>query len=801
MIVQLQNLTKIFLLLIFAFLGLNLTAQITYVDINASGNNDGSNWDNAYNDLTQALVSTLSGEIWVASGTYHPGGSNPDSLSAFIVFGDPALYGGFEGIETSIDQRDITANPTILSGDLNNDDLPNNFDSFKDDNTLHVIVVDTLEFTDQIVIDGFTIKGGDTTDDGDLDEYFWRGGGLFSYAPVQVSNCTFEGNFARSGSGCFIAAGASGSSFENCEFSSNMSSAQGAGIYMNGLVNIDILNCDFVGNATTRGALYPSGCVNVLVDNCLFHQNSAVSLDGFGGAFFNWQSTGVTLSNCDFTENVAGNGAAIYNDNRDILDLDPTALIIDNCNFEENGAVNWGGGAIYNWRTSYTVMNSNFFNNVAANSAGSIYNGGDDKNIVFNNNNYSNNSATFGAGITCYGFNSIYTISDCEFTGNEASTSGGACIVGFLANATFNDCLFQNNNANFGGGLYVQNDSTEVYFNGGSFTGNTAENTGGGIIISGSVPSIIDGVIFETNSANIAGAIGYNDNDDDASFIVKNCFFNFNSADTQGAGLNLNDVDAEVISCAFVNNICAGDGYGAAISNNVSNETATVNITNSTFADNLASLAVIGNWADTAVSTMVLQNNIFDNTSFNYVIEAGDPMVVSNGGNLCSDDSMLDILTDASDIHDLDPMFIDPDDFDYHLQEGSPCVGNGIEANAPLTDLEGTARFQTIDIGAYESPFMDPLGVEILTIENNGILQLSPNPTRAIGNIRFENKYIGEVNFKIIASDGRTIKSWKANKDNAIYQELITCDDLSLGHYQLVARFKEKVVQTALIIL
>ena len=45
------------------------SAQVTYVDANATGNSSGVDWANAFQDLTTALASTTQGEIWVAQST------------------------------------------------------------------------------------------------------------------------------------------------------------------------------------------------------------------------------------------------------------------------------------------------------------------------------------------------------------------------------------------------------------------------------------------------------------------------------------------------------------------------------------------------------------------------------------------------------------------------------------------------------------------------------------------------------------------------------------------------------------
>ena len=63
---------KILLSIILIVLGLIINAQITYVNLNATGANNGTSWTDAYTDLHSATYNTTSGEIWVAKGTYIP---------------------------------------------------------------------------------------------------------------------------------------------------------------------------------------------------------------------------------------------------------------------------------------------------------------------------------------------------------------------------------------------------------------------------------------------------------------------------------------------------------------------------------------------------------------------------------------------------------------------------------------------------------------------------------------------------------------------------------------------------------
>ncbi|MEM1216744.1 MAG: hypothetical protein AAGJ82_13705, partial [Bacteroidota bacterium] len=113
----------------------SLSAQV-YVNQTATGSNDGTSWTDAYTDLSAALSATSTGdEVWVAAGTYLPG----DNRNDFFRFPhDLQVYGGFNGTESALEDRDVNANTTILSGDLNGDDVQGNFTTNRTDNARHV---------------------------------------------------------------------------------------------------------------------------------------------------------------------------------------------------------------------------------------------------------------------------------------------------------------------------------------------------------------------------------------------------------------------------------------------------------------------------------------------------------------------------------------------------------------------------------------------------------------------------------------------------------------------------------------
>jgi hypothetical protein len=95
---------------------------VAYVNHAATGSNTGVSWANAFTSLQSALTSTCGtfSEIWVAQGLYKPGGT---PSATFTIHPGMSLYGGFGGTETTRAARSWAANVTVLSGDVDNNDV------------------------------------------------------------------------------------------------------------------------------------------------------------------------------------------------------------------------------------------------------------------------------------------------------------------------------------------------------------------------------------------------------------------------------------------------------------------------------------------------------------------------------------------------------------------------------------------------------------------------------------------------------------------------------------------------------
>lgn len=268
----------------------SFSGGIAYVKADATGQNSGTSWIDAFPTLHDALTAQrLCGgitEIWVASGIYKPAAVyNPDNSGpydprerTFYLDQNIKLYGGFSGTETAVNQRNISANPTILSGDL---DIPGD----NSDNAYHIIYMNGRtspgQITDAMVIDGFIFRDGNGN--GSLP---FQNGGAALY---------LEGSW---GGGC-------SPQISNCQFFANRASF-GAVMYN-----------DAFNGGTSSPQLF----------NCLFYDNLAT---GRGGVMYNAGGThgnsNPLIFHCTFSNNTAAGGSVMFNDSRDSGNSQPAII-------------------------------------------------------------------------------------------------------------------------------------------------------------------------------------------------------------------------------------------------------------------------------------------------------------------------------------------------------------------------------------------------------------------------------------------------------------------------------------------
>lgn len=814
-----------------------LQAQtIYYVKAGPGGGvSDGTSWATAFQTLEEAFAFAVSGQqVWVAAGTYRPTSQD----DGFVMAAGVSLYGGFAGTETALDQRDPAANPTILDGDRLGNDTPGNLGVNRSDNAIHVLQVQVGSGSaTKGFADGFIIQNGHTLTASGSPDFTLRGGGILAVAPLKVSNCLFRYNRAASGGGiAALAPDGEGLEVDNCIFEQNEATSQCAGVFMRDLNTASVKNSTFRNNTTNRGCVYPTNGVNIIVENCLFENNTAGA--NFGGGFFAWQSSYI-LRNCTFKNNMATSAAAIYNDGREggdfvrIYDctfdgntasnfgagfynwqgdyemkrctfINNTAnnaaaiyndgrefdseFVIDSCHFENNRGLSYGGTGLYAWKSRYTLRNSTFRKNEAASTGAAIYNS-DSTQFSIVKCQFSEGFSRFGAAMANYGGQCSGTIDSCAFESNTVQTSGGAVTVGFGAQVAVTNSKFEMNSARFGGAIFCQNDSTRLTIEKCDFLGNSAEVRGGALTVSAGIDVTASECLFIANVANNGGAINMlEDSLDLTKLTAHRCIFESNIANTQGGAIDLSGTDTELVNCLFSFNQNFGAGAGGAIINNAADgDTSPLRVVNCTFGENVGIIgAGIAQWqGGTGQAILYLQNSAFQNTGFdNYAVEDGAPTVQSLGGNVSSDGSFGAALNGAGDLSDTDPKFVDQNDLDFKLQPGSPCIDRGVSAGAPAIDLDGAPRIGAPDAGCYE---YGSIGVTAPTLDL--ALALSPSPAQERAFLTIDHEVAGRAILQAMDAQGRLVWNTTAFKPAGVWNCEVPISQWAPGHYYVRAVF------------
>lgn len=312
-----------------------------YVKTAASGSGDGSSWANASSDLQAMINAAAVGEsVWVAAGTYkpasHPTGCYDCNLPQDYTFQmrDVKLYGGFPatGNPTFAD-RDVNVHETILSGDLNGDDMITgtgnsvNFVNYTD-NAFHVVL--SIDETDNALLDGFTITGGNAYLDvygavyvEGQTVYQTEGGGLYANnSNLAVSNCKFIFNKAQYGGG--ISNRKATLTVSSSVLKQNFASVEGGGVCSTLAVKLVLKNCLISYNRSNSwAAAISSNRTEAEIRECIISENSCLN-DGVvrcsqkpssivntvvygnqvsGSKIFDLFMTNAKIANCTITKN------------------------------------------------------------------------------------------------------------------------------------------------------------------------------------------------------------------------------------------------------------------------------------------------------------------------------------------------------------------------------------------------------------------------------------------------------------------------------------------------------------------
>ena len=311
---------------------------VWFVDANNS-TGTGTSWSTAFPTIQAALAVVGDGEqIWIAEGTYTPGTSREWT---FLIPNLIHIYGGFEGTETSISERDVNAHPTILSGNVN--DTPDT-----DDDAYHVVTFTPFEWS-YSVLDGCTITRGMATGL-DTDENY--GGGVFiQTGALFINNCLITNNQADDRAGGIYVDGGSVFMVNTIVLDNTIEDLQSGGPGFE----------DWGGNG--GGAYILDG--TIVGRDVVFDNNSATS----GGGVYATNSE-IWMSSCEFKNNDCFNhGAGMYASSGT---LELYGSVFDN-NRATTGIIGHGaGGGLFASEAVTTIKDTTFVNNMSGGTGGGL---------------------------------------------------------------------------------------------------------------------------------------------------------------------------------------------------------------------------------------------------------------------------------------------------------------------------------------------------------------------------------------------------------------------------------------------
>ncbi len=341
--------------------------RVIYVNVAATATPaDGTTWDKAYRTLPEALANwTLGAELWVSNATY-------TLTSTITPLEAMRIYGGFNGTETTRDERVATAR-TVLAR-----------------STSGTTIIDfpaSGAFSRNTVIDSFSFQGSATT----------QSGITCNTASPTITNCGFQNFSVRE---AIVLNTQSNPLIQRCAFRYNT-----AGSIFAQSSTTEILSSRFEDLArNTNGATGQTGSAIFFNGNRTGSEQSivrdSVFLHSSEGVLRIENGTDALFERCAFLDNTATASSVVATTTGTTVEF-RHSLIARNTNTSSRGVINNNG--------SLKLVNVTLANNTIAywsNHAGALENNGT---LVVDNSILWGNRATGASGLVTTEQHQIYS--------------------------------------------------------------------------------------------------------------------------------------------------------------------------------------------------------------------------------------------------------------------------------------------------------------------------------------------------------------------------------------------------------
>ncbi|MBD2519856.1 cadherin-like domain-containing protein [Nostoc sp. FACHB-973] len=390
-------------------------------------------------------------------------------------------------------------------------------------------------------------------------------------------------------------------------------------------------------------------------------------------------------------------------------------------------------GGILNYGT-LSLTESIVSNNTGA--LGGIYNAGT---LSLTESIVSNNTGGRFGGI--YNAGALVNLTESTVSGNTANSingTGGIATVSGTVN--LNNSTVSSNTAAFSiGGIGIQGATTTVNLTNSTVSGNTAGTDGGGITNNAGTLNLINSTVSGNTAGTSYGGIVSN-----GTLNLTNSTVSGNTAGTDAGGI------ASSGTLNLINSTVSGNTAGTD-AGGIGSFGGTVSLINSTITNNTADSDNNGSgdgggiFLFDSTSTVTAQNTIIAG-NFDSGNEAPDIFgaVTGNANNLIgslvgasgSIGTGSDITFASAGITDINQVLAPladngGDTFTHAIVSGSPAINAGDNTFIPsgvTTDQRGTTRTigGTVDIGAYESPFIPPVAAnDTATTDENTVVNIN----------------------------------------------------------------------------
>ena len=383
-------------------------------------------------------------------------------------------------------------------------------------------------------------------------------------------------------------------------------------------------------------------------------------------------------------------------------------------------------------------------------------------------------ATSYGGAIRLLRFNKL-RISHCSFENNFAYLWGGA-VHALKSSILVEHCSFIQNRSGsdhpeiwgYGGGMSFVSSEPTIRFC--DFTSNISTGTGGGIMFEYSNPEMIN-CIFAGNHSALGGGLSFVRSQPDRT--IANILVYNNTAIFFGGGIS-NLTGSPVLSNFTITGNYApmGGGYYC-------NEYANPKLFNSILWGNTS-----GDGSSNIGSQIWIWNVSSAPGFYNCNIQFGYDSIYG-----------YDFVNAYENNIDADPLFTDPEAYDFSLQQYSPCINAGsIDVSGlslPDFDLAMKPRIihNIIDMGAYE--YDGPLGIR--TSEKKDFrISIGPNPVNEHSVVHFSGFQEEEIRFVVRNMHGSvvgsaTYKAGSTGSHSVELNKLIQLSGLPAGVYLLEA--------------